>query len=146
MTKVRQIDPADLIKTCKLCGASFMLTNYGGRKRMFCGIKCKNRWYVVNAPRPSRAGIPYDREMYLLTNYGMTEQDYEAILAGQGGVCAICGGAQLERNGSTKFHVDHDHVSGNIRGLLCTICNRQVAWLEKHYDKIMAHLANDHNL
>ncbi|AGM30035.1 endonuclease VII domain-containing protein [Mycobacteroides abscessus] len=59
--------------------------------------------------------------------YGITETEYEAILAVQGGACAICGRAK----GITKrLAVDHDHKLGNtreaVRGLLCTTCNHVV--------------------
>lgn len=48
--------------------------------------------------------------------YGLTEKDYEAIKELQGGKCLICG-----RGG--RLVVDHDHESGEVRGLLCSNCN-----------------------
>lgn len=56
----------------------------------------------------------------------MSEQlapgEYEALLAAQGGVCAICGNPPKNR----RLHIDHDHKTGRIRGLLCFTCNRYV--------------------
>jgi hypothetical protein len=53
---------------------------------------------------------------------GLTQADYDRLLAAQGGVCAIC-----ERPPKTRrLHVDHDHKSGKVRGLLCFTCNRYV--------------------
>lgn len=57
----------------------------------------------------------------LRRKYGMTLEEYDAILAAQGGVCAICGGPPVGPGG--RYHVDHDHVSGSVRGLLCGTCN-----------------------
>ena len=52
--------------------------------------------------------------------YGMTPAQYEDRLARQGGGCAICGTPPPE---GQSLHVDHDHDSGRIRGLLCFNCN-----------------------
>jgi len=49
--------------------------------------------------------------------YGIDELGVAALLEAQGGTCAICG---VER----PTHVDHAHISGQIRGLLCFSCNR----------------------
>jgi hypothetical protein len=53
---------------------------------------------------------------------GLTLDDYNRLLEAQGGVCAICGGKPKTR----RLHVDHDHKSGTVRGLLCFTCNRHV--------------------
>jgi hypothetical protein len=48
--------------------------------------------------------------------FGLTPEDLDALIASQGGVCAICRDAEPE-------HIDHDHESGQIRGVLCGPCN-----------------------
>lgn len=53
---------------------------------------------------------------HLKRSYGISTQELEALVEGQGGLCAIC-----ERKAAA--HVDHDHVSGKIRGVLCFTCN-----------------------
>jgi Recombination endonuclease VII len=58
--------------------------------------------------------------------YGLPAGGYDAILAAQSGVCAGCG-PRTGRNGRTKrLAVDHDHATGEVRGLLCSTCNRTV--------------------
>lgn len=62
----------------------------------------------------------------LLRVYKMTIEQYDSILKSQGGVCAICGTSDPGKNAwgtTSEFHVDHDHLSGEIRGLLCIKCN-----------------------
>jgi len=49
--------------------------------------------------------------------------EYNALLEIQGGVCAICG-SDDPKTGGRSFAVDHDHVTGKVRGLLCSPCNR----------------------
>ncbi len=51
--------------------------------------------------------------------YGLSRDDYDALLARQGGVCAICG----KKPGRRRLGVDHCHACERIRGLLCTKCN-----------------------
>jgi hypothetical protein len=66
------------------------------------------------------------RSKYLQTRYGITESDYNAILKKQGGICAICYFAP--RPGTRRLAVDHDHRTKVVRGLLCSRCNRGLAW------------------
>jgi hypothetical protein len=60
------------------------------------------------------------RDAYLRRTFGITLEDFEAMLLAQGGGCAICGRAAPE---GTSLHVDHDHETGVVRGLLCFTCN-----------------------
>lgn len=64
-----------------------------------------------------------ERERHLVSKYGITFIDYARILKFQEGKCAVCG--KLEDKNRT-FDVDHDHVTGAVRGLLCTSCNRMI--------------------
>jgi hypothetical protein len=51
---------------------------------------------------------------------------YEAVLAEQGGGCAICG--RRAKAGGRRLNIDHDHVTGAVRGVLCASCNRGIGW------------------
>ena len=53
--------------------------------------------------------------------YGISDEFYEHLVSSHNGVCAICGGLSNDKYG---LHVDHDHKSGVVRGLLCNLCNR----------------------
>ena len=54
--------------------------------------------------------------------YGITGDEYERLLAFQGGVCAICQRPSKVR----RLAVDHDHTTGAVRGLLCRHCNYEL--------------------
>jgi len=53
---------------------------------------------------------------------GMTVEKYDAMLKSQKGKCALCGNPPKK----IRLSVDHNHKTGNIRGLLCYRCNRYV--------------------
>lgn len=64
--------------------------------------------------------------------YGISKAQWYEILEAQGGTCAICdGGPECGPSASdSKFHVDHCHETGRVRGLLCAHCNRAIGLLK----------------
>ncbi|MET1001827.1 MAG: endonuclease VII domain-containing protein [Acidimicrobiia bacterium] len=72
-----------------------------------------------------------DRKSHLKRNYGLTLDQYEEMLAAQGGVCAIC---RQPRPEDRTLHVDHDHETGEIRGLLCFKCNNALGDFNDDHD------------
>lgn len=62
------------------------------------------------------------RSQRLKRTYGITSEQYEALLTKQNGRCAICGISQTNQQ-KGKLHVDHDHKTNAVRGLLCSGCN-----------------------
>jgi len=64
----------------------------------------------------------YKADLWLIKKYGITLSEYDEILESQGGVCAICGSDDPQGKGA-RFHVDHCHETGEVRGLLCHFCN-----------------------
>jgi hypothetical protein len=74
-----------------------------------------------------------ERNDNLKRMYGITMEVYDRMLVQQRGVCAICGQAETRksRNGTVQpLSVDHNHVTGQIRGLLCHDCNWLVGAME----------------
>jgi hypothetical protein len=61
-----------------------------------------------------------DRKSHLKRKFGITLEQYDAMLAEQGGGCGIC---RKPPRDDISLHVDHDHETGRIRGLLCFTCN-----------------------
>ena len=68
--------------------------------------------------------------------FGITPEQYDAMLKEQGGVCAICREPETGRNraGAVSLAVDHDHETGLVRGLLCNTCNRGIGLLKDRPD------------
>src|SRR4051812_44889967 len=103
------------METCDLCGKEYedLRESKRGKPRRYCSEKCKSR------------------AQDLREKYGLDAVVYRQMIADQGGVCAICLKALDEP------HVDHDHLTGRIRGLLCSLCNAglgafrdNLEWLE----------------
>lgn len=68
------------------------------------------------------------RENELRRLYGLTPEDYRALVEEQQGRCAICRGAH--RGPGLQLHVDHCHDSKRVRGLLCSKCNTAIGLLD----------------
>jgi Autographiviridae endonuclease VII len=66
-----------------------------------------------------------NRERHLKKQYGISLTEYEALVECQRGVCAICRAPE-----AGGLHIDHDHASGRVRGLLCGRCNKALGLLD----------------
>lgn len=64
--------------------------------------------------------------------YGLTREQHDELLARQGNTCAICA-LPMER-----IHIDHDHATGEVRGLLCPKCNQAIGLLQDSADIALA--------
>lgn len=75
-------------------------------------------------------------------------QEYKSIQL----TCEICGKTVVEATKNfkkgyvTQLCVDHDHITGKFRGLLCQQCNRQLGFFENYKDQILAYLNKNSNL
>ncbi len=63
------------------------------------------------------------RNYSLKRKYEITIEDYNLMYNKQQGKCAICG------NPEELLHIDHNHITGEVRGLLCLKCNRGIGFL-----------------
>lgn len=99
-------------KWCATCARFLPHRTFGTRKEAKDGLtsNCK----------PCKSLDAYSRR--LMRTFEMTLEQYETLLAAQGGGCAICEATPR----SKRLAVDHDHQTGLIRGLLCERCNHQV--------------------
>ena len=116
---------------CRLCGvlkdeSAFLIRGDSGRRRTECRA-CQSiqslKWARANRERKRIAQRKYQAktanrrsEEYLIRVYGVTLGQAQQIR--KGGACAICGQRPTKR-----LHVDHDHATGCVRGLLCKNCN-----------------------
>ena len=98
-TKVKSITKGRLFSHCKKCHSAF------------------GSIYYAKNPEKHRVRA---RDTKYRKQYKITNDDYDRMLANQGGVCKIC---ETAGTNGKRLSVDHDHVSGSVRSLLCAWCN-----------------------
>ncbi len=65
-----------------------------------------------------------------LARHKLTEAQFESIVISQQGHCALCPAIRSGRK-DHQLHIDHDHETGRVRGLLCAACNLMLGHFEK---------------
>lgn len=81
---------------------------------------CLNRRKAYGAK--FRAADPERQAWYTRKHkYGITREEWGALFVAQGKRCPICG--TMEPGGRGKWHTDHNHANGEVRGILCNDCN-----------------------
>lgn len=153
------------MRRCKKCGeltpADAFYKNTGGRDGLrpeckSCTSARRKQWYATNREREIERVRQWqqanherylakqaeyrarserdDRAGHLRRKFAMTVEDYDRMAREQGGACAIC--SRPPRTG-TRLHVDRDHETGRVRGLLCFSCNVAVGQLQHDPSRIV---------
>lgn len=150
----------DGVKTCTKCGETKPLLDFyrhrgtkDGRATYCaeCQKAASRQWTKDNAERVrERNAAAYaadptrrhrDHRQFWLKLYGLTQESYAEMLEAQNHVCAIC--LQPERfidsrtGEPRRLSVDHDHVTGQVRGLLCGRCNRTLGHMNEDIDSFL---------
>jgi hypothetical protein len=117
---------------CKTCTSNARKSWYRANRARV--IAHASAWQRANAERYSQrqreyreAGRRDYRAEHLRWAFGITQADYVDMLDAQRGGCAICGARPVDGG---HLHVDHDHSTGRIRGLLCFRCNNALGLLK----------------
>lgn len=114
---------------CVWCGSALT----GSKGKQYCTLDCRNE-----SRNERRRGVPesaqnkhdyylehrerilkYSRRNYFKSKYGITPEEAGKMSERQSGMCAICGEFG-------KLVVDHDHTTGKIRSMLCSLCNAAI--------------------
>jgi len=127
-----------LVGWCKECFSAWRKEYYQNNKGK---IKERNiEYYQNNKEKIKEQKREYRgnnkeklRERGLLRKYGITIEQWNQKLEEQGGCCASCGDKFTENN---KPRVDHNHETGEVRGLLCHGCNASYGLLQETLHKI----------
>lgn len=85
----------------------------------------RQEWRNKNKEKIRKAQKKHQKKYKLKHKYNLTLEDYDQMFEAQNGVCAICGGVNKGR----RLDVDHNHLTEEIRGLLCNKCNQALGLL-----------------
>lgn len=125
------------MKVCSVCTTEKPLDAFNRDKRRGHASRCKacnviavaawrekNRSAHNASERKRYAASPLKWAQHIQRKYGVTAEAYQGVMVTQNGCCAICKASAADL-GET-LAVDHCHVSGAVRGLLCAKCNRML--------------------
>lgn len=97
-------------------------------------LKAYRRTYHAKRLENDLEGVrAKQRSNEIRLRYGLTPSDFDEMVATQGNRCAICGNEPVD---GKVLHIDHDHESGAVRGLLCGHCNRAIGLFRDNADVI----------
>jgi hypothetical protein len=143
------------MKVCTVCKQNLEYSFYHRSKNTKDGYgyrcrKCDKEARVQYREANRERFAEVARKKQLKFKYGISLEDYEEMLKKQGGCCAICGTTENGVHGTRRnwnWSVDHDHVTGKVRGLLCNNCNRGLGMLgdtEDSLEKALKYLRKTH--
>lgn len=119
---------------CSKCGVDKDLNEFYDIKHSKLCKECfkqrQREYHKANKQSCNKASRMYyknhkdkHKDYWFKKRYGISLEEYDRILEEQNGVCAICACLESD-NKKDLLSVDHDHETGQIRGLLCSNCNR----------------------
>lgn len=117
------------MKSCSRCREEKPITGFYRNRSQPDGHShyCKPCCNEVTRSHPKAS--EYARRTNLKRRYGITVEEFDALLEQQNGGCAVCGEMDHDELGR-RLAVDHDHDTKRVRGLLCQRCNRAVGLLK----------------
>lgn len=117
--------------TCKRCGATESFYKSQPSYCKDCMRTMSRNWERANPEQRRLSKLKYQRRpdvklkrkaRYIESAHGLLPGQFDDLLTNQQSKCGICG-TEISNEPNHKTHIDHDHVSGRIRGLLCDYCN-----------------------
>lgn len=117
------------MKTCSSCNKTKARTEFYWGTTYTGSDGISSRCRTCETTKVRAAYDPVKTRQYDINRkFGLSENDYKSLLGAQGLRCAICKRliTDVGRKNTKFLHVDHDHITGLIRGLLCNHCNSKL--------------------
>lgn len=145
-TLIKYVPEKKMYKICPMCKNTKPRNDFGeqkdGRIRSYCQncFRLKSQEYRLKYP--DRFAETH-RNSNIKRKFGISSDDYQKLLFMQNGKCAICFRLPETRTRKGKpihLAVDHNHITGKIRGLLCADCNRALGQFKESSDILIGAL------
>lgn len=132
-----------MIRTCKKCRKEKSLEDFTANKLCKFGREHSCKECTITRQGAWEHLRPESHlNSYLKYRHGLTKKDYDALYMKQQGRCAICNNYETARTktltDTKRLCVDHDHNTGAIRELLCTLCNTSLGALKEDISRLEA--------
>lgn len=127
-------------KKCGACKQRKTVSEFYRSRKGYDGY-CRACRREKDATRPKVKRAPeYARDYKLQKLYGISQADYDRMLEDQAHVCAICKGVESRvlHGRLAPLVVDHNHVTGAVRSLLCHGCNTRLSAIEDEQFMLLA--------
>lgn len=153
MSRNKKASPGDLTRTCYVCQETKTTDAFVKLRTGVDGVgtlckACKrvksSEWRSDNPnhnqewrAKNKLSRKEYERARSLRRYHGITVEQYNKMFEEQNGKCAICKLPATTGQGK-RLHVDHNHVTGEIRGLLCHGCNTSIGHFKENVASLKA--------
>ncbi len=123
---------------CRLCGLE---KEFYPSQPSYCKDCMKARSTAWEKANPERRRLSKQRFQstpearmkrkahHLKKSYGLDRISFENMLSNQGFLCLLCSQV-LSKYPDSTTHIDHDHITGRVRGILCRSCNQGIGFLK----------------
>lgn len=131
-------------RRCLRCNNEYQPKSY---TQLYCGsARVKGSCAYLAGRERTKRKYDADREAFRaearksqrIVHYGVTPEQFDQLLSEQQGACAIC---RQQPDEGRVLHVDHDHHTKKIRGLLCDTCNGGLGMFKDQQDLLRAAVA-----
>lgn len=139
-----------MLKRCSVCKQDLPSERFHNSAKSKDGksYRCKTCDYSAQKRHKKERYLEFRegrRKVQRKHKYGLDDEQFNKMLESQGGLCACCGkileDGWAQNHKPNKLVVDHDHVTGQVRGLLCTMCNKGLGLLGDNIEGLEKALA-----
>lgn len=119
---------------CRICKGLYQLEyRQNNKEKVALAAMVKREENIEKSKNWNKNNLDKHRNNRLKSKYGIGTEDYNRMVEQQNNLCAICKKPETTKNSKNNeikiLSIDHSHITGQIRGLLCVRCNMGIGYL-----------------